>query len=197
MDFILDALIALVPSIVGPILCMVILKTKFLLFLNKPIDNNTVLKDGKRMFGDNKTIRGFFTYVFSTVIVSIIWGVICSQIDILGNNNALYMVHKNTMLFNGMIGFLYGVAYAIFELPNSFIKRRFNVDNSNVREIKSIKKYIFRLVDLIDSAIGCVLVLALFYKMTGFQYIVLVLIGGLLHYIIVFILYKLKIKKEI
>jgi len=197
MGFIVEALIALVPSIIGPILCMIILKTKFLLFLNKPIDNNIVLKDGRRLFGDNKTIRGFFTYIFSTIIVSIIWGAMCKEIDILGTNNALYIAHKNTILFNCIIGFLYGAAYAIFELPNSFIKRRFGIDNSNVKDIKPMKKYIFRLFDFIDSAIGCVLVLALFYKMTGFQYIVLVLIGGLLHYIIVFILYKLKIKKEI
>ena len=196
MTFLLQALIALFPSIIGPVVCMVLLKIGFLNSLNKPIDNNLVLKDGKRLFGDNKTIRGFITYIFSTVIISIMWGFLCEKITFLNNNNLLYQVYKNELVFNLSIGFLFGCAYAIFELPNSFLKRRFDVSDSNRKDLKKLKRFVFRIFDLIDSAIGCVLVLAIYCKMTILQYILLVMLGGILHYVIVAILYMLKIKKQ-
>jgi CDP-diglyceride synthetase len=124
------------------------------------------------------------------------WGLLCKKVSFLNDNNALYQAYENEIFFNFVIGLLYGSAYAIFELPNSFVKRRFGVNDSNIKEVKKIKKCIFRIFDLIDSAFGCVLVLALFYDMTVLQYISLVIIGGVFHYIIVAILYKLKIKKQ-
>lgn len=194
MNFLNKAIIALMPSIIGPILCMILLKTKFLISLDKPIDNKKCLKDGKRIFGDNKTLRGFFIYIISSIIISILWGIMCKNIEYLNNNNLLYINNQNTIFFNLIIGLSYGIAYPLFELPNSFIKRRLDINNKNINEIKTIKKYLFKIYDLIDSAFGCVLVLVLFYKITFAQYIELVLCGGIIHFVIIEILYRLKIK---
>ena len=64
MGFIMKVYFSLFPSILAAILNMFWCKSKILSEKNKPIDNYKVLKDGKRIFGDNKTYKGFFGYIF-------------------------------------------------------------------------------------------------------------------------------------
>ena len=49
--------------IIGGIINSIFCKSNLLLSLKVPIDGGKNLKDGKRIFGDNKTIKGFLGYI--------------------------------------------------------------------------------------------------------------------------------------
>ncbi|MBP5679219.1 MAG: CDP-archaeol synthase, partial [Bacilli bacterium] len=82
--------------------------------------------DGQRIFGDNKTIKGFLGYLFFNIIFSVFFGFIFSVFS-LNSYNFFYQNHLNTFSLNLWIGFLLGLFYALFELPNSFLKRRLGI----------------------------------------------------------------------
>ena len=113
--------ITLLTPVLAGIINSIFCKSNILNKLKKPIDFNKKLSDGKRLFGNNKTWKGFFGYIFFNIIISILLGEVW-KIFKLGNLNFFYINHTNTLIYNIYIGFLLGIAYALFELPNSFIK---------------------------------------------------------------------------
>ena len=106
---------------------MIVVKLPILKFLKKPMDFNIRLKDGNRLFGENKTWKGCFSMIILSVILTVIWGLVCKTSLGLENNNLFYVKYENILIYNIIIGLLLGIAYIVFELPNSFIKRRINI----------------------------------------------------------------------
>jgi hypothetical protein len=92
------------------------------------------------------------------------------------------------------MGLLLGFAYAVFELPNSFIKRRVGITPGKTAE--GFKKIIFIFIDQIDSILGCVLVVNMVYKMSVQFYFCYVLVGAVTHIVINVLLYLLKLRKN-
>ena len=101
-------------------------KSNYLLNLKHPIDAGKNFRDGKRIFGDHKTWKGLLGYVVLNAIFMVFFGIL---FDLLNWNQYSYIWqnHANTPLFNLWIGALIGLAYAVFELPNSFLKRRLDI----------------------------------------------------------------------
>ena len=190
----LKILITSVPVIIAGILNMMLLKSNLFSSLNKPIDNNIKLKDGKPLFGKNKTWRGFFAYVIITAIITILWGLLSKYIISLEKNNFFYVNYNNTFLYNLLVGILLGLFYAIFELPNSFLKRRVDIKEGKTK--KGFLKPFFIFLDQADSLFGCVLVLSFFYDMTFLFYIYFVFLGSITHLLINILLYFLKLRKN-
>ena len=88
-----------------------------------------------------------------------------------------------------------GFAYMICELPNSFIKRR--IDIKPGKTDNGIKGFIFLIIDQIDSLIGVVLVLNIISDISIVKSIMYVILGAFTHISINYILYKLKIRRNI
>jgi CDP-diglyceride synthetase len=162
--------------------------------LSKPIDNGKSLNDGRRIFGNNKTWKGFGGYIVFAVICTVIWGLICGSVPTLSQHNYFYVSHENTVLYNLIIGAALGLAYALFELPNSFIKRRLGIEEG--KPAQGAKKWVFVFFDQADSIFGCVLVLCLVYSMTIPAYLGYVLIGAGTHIIINVLLYFAKLRNN-
>ena len=192
-NVILSMYITLIPPIITGILNMIWCKLPILKSLKKPIDFNKNFKDGKRIFGDNKTWKGFIGYILISTICTIIWGFICNS-TILNKYNFFYVNNSNTFLFNMLIGFLLGLAYALFELPNSFMKRRLNIEEG--KTTKGIKKILFIFIDQSDSVIGCALVVWFFYDLGIKLFLFYILLGALTHIIVNMILYFLHLRKN-
>lgn len=186
--------ISLMPVIFTGILNMIWCKMPVLKTLNQPIDKGKSLKDGNRILGSNKTWKGFVGYIIFAVICTVIWGVISKNSSYLSQNNYFYVHHENRVLYNFVIGALLGLAYALFELPNSFIKRRFGIEEG--KPANGISKYFFVFLDQADSILGCVLVLCLVYKMTVLAYFGYVLIGAATHIVINILLYFVHLRKN-
>lgn len=191
---ILDMYITMFPVIIGGVLNMIFCHTNFYRRHNKPIDNGKTLRDGKRIFGDNKTIIGFISMIVICMITQVLYGFLCNALHI-QYRNELYDNNYNSVYFNLMLGFLFGFAYMLFELPNSFIKRRIDIEAGKTK--KNLIGYLFFVVDQIDSLFGVILVLYLFSNISIAKYFGYVALGGLTHIIVNLILYKLKIRRNL
>lgn len=191
--------ISLIPVIFAGILNMIWCKSSAFDFLARPLDNNKHLRDGKRIFGENKTWKGFFGMVLfgalSTILWGMLWGMLCKQIPFLQLHNYLYVNFDNTLQYNLIIGSLFGLAYSICELPNSFIKRRFNIIPG--KRANGAKGVLFTFVDQVDSIVGCVFVLNFVYKMSAIFFLFFVLLGAGTHIIVNIVLYSCKLRKNI
>lgn len=174
---------------------MIFTKSGFYKKRANPIDRGKVFCDGRRIFGDNKTWAGFWGMVFFGAVFQILWGFICSAIKPLENINELYRIFPNTPVYNLISGTLFGFAYVLFELPNSFIKRRLNIASGKTG--KGFLGVIFFAVDQIDSLLGVVLVLKILCKISVAKYWLYILLGAFTHITVNLILYTLKIRKNI
>ena len=185
--------VTLVPTIVAGILNMIWCKTGFLKAAKVPMDGGKCLKDGRRIFGDNKTWKGFIGYVILNVIAAIVWGIISNAAS-LNFLNFFYANHDNTFSFNLLIGFLLGLGYAAFELPNSFLKRRLDVRPG--KTLPDAWKVFFIFLDQADSLFGCVLTIWIFYDLGIGLYLLYVLVGALTHMVLNMLLYFVHLRKN-
>lgn len=191
---ILSMYITMLPVILGGILHMIYTKTPMYAFFYSPIDCRLVLKDGRRLFGTNKTWEGLVFMPFITMLVQLLWGRICILYDLSGMN-ALYNVYGNTADVNLYAGFCFGLAYILFELPNSFIKRRLGIPEG--KTVSGVKGGIFLAADQLDSMLGVMLVLYIVSDISVFQYFIYVLLGGFTHLGVNVILYKLGVRRNL
>ena len=144
VEYFLYFYVTTLPVIAGGILNMFIVKSKYNNHL--PIDNYYICKDGKRLLGNNKTVFGFQSMIIMCMITSVLWGYVC-KIDSVAKYNLLYYNNQNMEIFNLEIGFLLGLMYMLFELPNSFIKRRLDIRDGKTD--KGLKGIIFYIIDQI------------------------------------------------
>lgn len=186
--------LTLASPIIAGILNMIWCKLNLFNIPNVPMDMNSNFIDGKRIFGNNKTWKGFFGYIVLNIICSIIIGIICNICN-LNDYNYFYISTQNTIITNIVIGLLLGLAYSLFELPNSFLKRRLDIEPG--KTTSGLKKYLFIFLDQADSIFGIVLVVCVFYEMTLITYILYVLLGALTHIIFNMLLYFAKLRKNI
>ena len=184
--------VTLLPVIVAGGLNMAFCKSGLFGALAIPIDAGKCLKDGKRIFGDNKTLKGFAGYLVINTICYAMWGVICRALSI-EHLNLFYAEHENTLLFNLLIGFLVGLGYALFELPNSFMKRRLDITPG--RTVSGGRKVFFIFLDQADSIFGVALVVWLFYDLGIKLYLLYVLVGAGTHIVVNLLLYAMKLRK--
>ena len=190
---ILKMYITLLVPIIAGIINSIFCKTNLLNKLKVPMDFNKKFIDKKRIFGDNKTWKGFLGYIFLNIVFSILFGFIW-KLTKLEQLNFFYINNSNTILYNILIGFLIGLFYALFELPNSFFKRRLDIKPG--KSIKGFKKVFFIILDQADSVFGVALVVWMFYPIGIKVYLLYILIGTLTHLLINMLLYFLHIRKN-
>ena len=140
--------VTLMPAIVAGILNMIWCKVRVCDFLRKPIDFGKNAPDGKRIFGDNKTFKGFIGMILFGALLSLIWGEILKTNETLFSLNYFYRHYSNNVGYNLLIGALTGFAYALFELPNSFLKRRLDITPGK-NDISGFKRFLLALTLLL------------------------------------------------
>ena len=114
---IINMYITLMPVILAGIMNMIFTKTSIYKKYRSPIDCNKKLKDGKRIFGDNKTWIGFFSMIIFGSLSQILWGIVCKIF--FSGRNYLYLNVENTILNNILIGAILGATYE--EVPSDII----------------------------------------------------------------------------
>lgn len=193
LETVLKMYITLIPPILSGMANMAFCKSTLLNSCRKPIDGGKNFVDGKRIFGENKTWKGVIGYLFFNMFFYIIWGIICKLLTI-EHLNFFYYNNENTQQFNLLVGILLGMAYALFELPNSFLKRRLDIVPG--KTMKGPQKFFFIFVDQADSIFGLALVVWMFYDLGLLMYIAYVLIGAFTHIVVNLFLYKMKLRKN-
>ena len=147
------------PLLVGLALHGFCIKYDILAFLCRPIDQGRSFR-GKRIFGDNKTYRGLAVVGLGTAIGFGLQSLLLHRIaSIRGVELFDYALLKSVAL-----GLAVGVAAMLSELPNSFIKRQFEIAPGSAA--KGWKVVIFYVYDQIDFLLGAWLVLAIVVSVT-------------------------------
>lgn len=185
--------ITLLGTIIAGIINSVWCKSKIFTKLQIPMDGGKNFIDGKRIFGDNKTWKGFLGYILFNIICVIFCGLFYKLVGI-EEYNMFYDGVRNTILNNMLIGLLLGLAYGLFELPNSFLKRRLGIVPG--KTINGFAKAFFVFLDQADSVFGCALVVCLFSPMSIGVYLAYVVVGAVTHIIINMLLYYFKLRKN-
>lgn len=196
MQIILIMFITLISVILAGISNMIFCKSSLCQALNRPMDGGRLWqKDQKRIFGANKTWKGFWGMVVFATGFQILWGWVSQAFPILEQYNYIYQYQRNTTTLNALVGFALGFAYVLFELPNSFIKRR--LDIAPGKQANNALRWLFIAIDQTDSLFGCTLVLAVLFPMSLAQYLAFVILGGVTHIVINVILYRLKLRRNL
>lgn len=185
--------VTLVPTVLAGIIVMLWCKLPILKAIAKPIDFGKNFTDGRRLFGDNKTWKGMLGYIIFNTLFSVLWGLACTN-QSLGGLNFFYQSHENTIAFNLLIGVLLGLGYSLFELPNSFLKRRLDITPG--KTLKGFWKVFFIFLDQADSVFGVALVVWFFYPLGIGLYLLYVLIGAATHLLLNMMLYFMHLRKN-
>ena len=194
MSMILSLYLTLMPVILAGIANMIFCKSSLLDSVNQPIDAGRLLGDGRRLFGANKTWKGFWGMVVWGLLAQLIWSFFLARHPDLEKLHLIYAHYPNKLATNFPLGILLGLAYVVFELPNSYLKRR--LDISPGKTAKDAWKYPFILLDQIDSLIGILLVLHLYISLDWAQVIGLLLVGTLTHLGVNRLLYLAKLRQN-
>ena len=194
MSMILSLYLTLMPVILAGIANMIFCKSSLLDSVNQPIDAGRLLGDGRRLFGANKTWKGFWGMVVWGLLAQLVWSYFLASQPDLEKLHLIYAHYPNKLATNFPLGILLGLAYVVFELPNSYLKRR--LDISPGKTAKDAWKYPFILLDQIDSLIGILLVLHLYISLNWAQVIGLLLVGTLTHLGVNRLLYLAKLRQN-
>jgi CDP-2,3-bis-(O-geranylgeranyl)-sn-glycerol synthase len=105
------------PVVVAAIVHLVVLRFHWLEPLRIPLDGGAKWR-GRRVFGDNKTVRGALVMIAVSMAIAVLQGMV--RIPALE-----YFDYGATNL--PLLGMLLGLGFIVGELPNSFIKRQLGV----------------------------------------------------------------------
>ncbi|MBD0372473.1 MAG: CDP-archaeol synthase [Pyrinomonadaceae bacterium] len=135
------------------------IKFNWLSFLCSPVDRRRTFR-GKRIFGPNKTYRGIVAVGLGAAIG---FGLQAIFFHRFAQIRSIELLHY-TLPEATLLGFVFGAAAMLSELPNSFIKRQLDIAPGNMAS--GTTALIFYAFDQIDFLVGAWLVLALFISVT-------------------------------
>ena len=190
---ILQLYITLLGAVLAGIVNSVFCKLNVLNCLKVPMDFNKNFVDNKRIFGDNKTWKGFFGYIVFNIVFAVLLGWVW-KITKTEHLSFFYINHENTIAYNVFVGFVVGLFYALFELPNSFLKRRLDIEPG--KTTTGFKRIFFVILDQADSIFGIALAVWLFYLIGIGTYLLYIVVGTVTHLLINMMLYFLHLRKN-
>lgn len=158
--------------------CLII-KYNIFSYLAQPIDQNLNWR-GQKIFGTSKTWRGLITVIILNAIFTSLLAIFFNWLS---------------PITPFVFGALLGLGYALGELPNSFWKRRLNI-NSSKTSYQGFKK-IFYFLDQADSILGALIMLIIIYTVSLKMFFLLLIAGIFIHLIVDLALYKYGYKKTI
>ena len=194
MQWILSLYITMFPVILAGVFNMLLLKIPFLKSHCRPIDGGKNWTDGKRIFGDSKSVLGFWLMTLLGGFMELFWGLLLQGLGET-KRSLLYLYFENAPGFNFLIGMLFGFLYMLFELPNSFIKRRLSVSASEQGDRRRGLKLIFFILDQIDSMLGIMLCLGILVHLTPVQTLLAIFLGGFTHVLVNCLLILFRVRK--
>lgn len=139
-----------------------------------PIDGGLTFR-GRRLFGDNKTLRGFIVMVPATTAAFCLlwWFAVAPRPAMSG----LWPLGGATYALLGLVA---GIGFMAGELPNSFVKRQLDIE-PGAPASGSAARALFFVVDHVDSAAGATLALSLVVPVPWQAWIYIALVGPILH----------------
>ena len=160
----------IVPLIISNVLHMVVVKKNWFAFFTVPVSQS--------LFGKNKTWRGF-------IIVPVLNGLMLLTACLIQP----FLLPADAFL----TGYILGFAYTLFELPNSFLKRRLGIAPGG--EAQKYRLF-FMLLDKTDSSFGVSLASYFLLELSLTHTLLLFGISILTHIFFSWILVLVRVKKS-
>lgn len=154
-----------------------------------PIDGGRVFRK-RRIFGDNKTLRGFIAIVPAVALAFVAFRVLFGVFG-----NLLDVIWPLTIWQYAALGCFVGVGFMLGELPNSFVKRQFDIPPGGQPKQPFARRLGF-LIDRFDSILGGMLFLAFAVPVPVATYLYILLLGPFIHLAFNLLLYRLGVKNR-
>lgn len=203
------------PVVLAGILHMVVVKKDWLRALKRPVDLGASL-GGERVFGDNKTWRGFVVMVGLSAALGAIqgllggaWGQSSSaspiDFDVLASRIG-FLPHVVVNIADparpvdyaaayALVNAVSGLGYALGELPNSFLKRRVQIQPGKTGS--GALGLFFFVLDQADSVIAALGLVALAFGVSLAVFVAGVVSLTLVHLALNATLYFLKVRRNL
>jgi CDP-2,3-bis-(O-geranylgeranyl)-sn-glycerol synthase len=152
-----------------------------------PLDGGRTFR-GRRLFGDNKTLRGFLVMVPASSCAF----VLVSQIALRGTPEA-FGLWPLTGLQYALLGAWAGLGFMLGELPNSFVKRQLDIEPGGLTTNRAAAVWQL-VVDRMDSGLGLLVAIALVVPLPWQTWGLVLLLGWSLHWGFSAALFRLRVK---
>lgn len=153
-----------------------------------PIDGGARFR-GKRVFGDNKTVRGFVVMVPAAAASFALFHVLVARV---APQIAADLWRLDTPGY-AALGAWAGLGFMLGELPNSFMKRQFDVAPGMAPPGRASTVVVF-VVDRVDSIVGMLAAISLVVPTPWMTWAYVLLIGPGIHLAFSALLYRIGVK---
>ena len=153
-----------------------------------PIDGGARFR-GKRVFGDNKTVRGFVVMVPAAAASFALFHALVVRV---APSIAADLWRLDTVGY-AALGAWAGLGFMLGELPNSFVKRQLDVAPGMAPPSRSGTVVVF-VVDRVDSIIGMLAAISLVVPTPWMTWVYVLLIGPGIHLAFSALLYRMGVK---
>jgi CDP-2,3-bis-(O-geranylgeranyl)-sn-glycerol synthase len=146
---------------------------------------------GRRIFGDNKRLRGF---IVLPLVAAGTFAIVAANLHRLPPSLTDGLWQLSTLQSAG-IGLAAGLAFMLAELPNSFVKRRLGIAPGQVPG-KGWSRAACLLLDRFDSALGVLVVVSVLAPVPAMTWLWVLLIGPGLHALFSALLFRIGVKER-
>ena len=164
------------------------LRTSLSWRLMMPLDGGRRFRE-RRVFGDNKTVRGFVVIVPATAVAFVVLSVAIGR----WNADALALLWPLSLRGFAVVGALAGFGFMAGELPNSFVKRQFDIAPGRAPRGELAATICF-IADRVDSILGMLIVLSVAVPVPATTWLYVLLVGPGIHFAFSGLLYRLGVK---
>jgi CDP-2,3-bis-(O-geranylgeranyl)-sn-glycerol synthase len=151
----------------------------------QPLDAGLTLR-GRRLFGENKTLRGVVVMVPASAACFTLFAV-------LAGDPAAFGLWPLSMTGYALAGAVAGFGFMAGELPNSFVKRQLDVAPGDAPRGPVASACQFA-VDRLDSGIGMLLALSLLVPVPWRTVAVVLTVGPFIHWTFSVVMFRLGLK---
>jgi len=187
-----------VPVIGSGVFHMVVVKQRWLAALARPLDGGRTLR-GRRLFGDNKTWRGVLVMIGAGSAIGVAQGALggasLARVSALAEVWLLEPTTLGYALQYGAAHALFGLGYALGELPNSFLKRQLEIAPGSTA--RGLVGAFFLVLDQADSVAACLLVGWLVFPLGWALVLLSITSMTALHFILNLALHKGGVRKNL
>jgi len=189
-DPLLQALFIIVAFVLAGLAHSAWLRSPLSSRLSIPLDGGARVR-GRRVFGDNKTIRGFVVMIPAAAIA---FGLLFEAMSSLapGATSGLWPL---TLRGYFALGAWAGLGFMLGELPNSFVKRQLDVAPGTAPRGR-VAAFLAFVVDRLDSIVGMLLAITLAAPTPWMTWLFVIAIGPAIHLAFSVLLYKLGVKER-
>lgn len=164
-------------------------RSRFSQRFNLPLDLGMTYR-GRRIFGENKTLRGFMVMLPAAAVAFFLLGLIVSQ-----HSGLAARIWQMSPSAFALLGLWAGLGFMVGELPNSFLKRQLDIPPGGApRQLHA--KVVFFALDRFDSIVGMLLAVGIAVPIRWQTWLYLAVIGPVIHWFFSVILYWCGVKER-